>query len=215
MESQMNADNNGGFKPGIVILGAGRSERMGRPKLLLPWGTTTVLGHLLRQWSDLQPRQIGVVCAIGARELQDELNRLGFSEHNRIFNPAPERGMFSSIQCAAGWPGWNADLTHWVILLGDQPHLRQETLRTLLDFGAANPNRICQPLRNGRRRHPVLLPKRVFAALKDCPATDLKRFLESYANEWAGFESDDPGLDLDMDTPADYERARKVYFNRT
>ncbi|MGH7953692.1 MAG: NTP transferase domain-containing protein, partial [Limisphaerales bacterium] len=29
-----------------IILGAGASARMGRPKLLLPWGGTTVVGHL-------------------------------------------------------------------------------------------------------------------------------------------------------------------------
>jgi len=37
------------FAVGVVILAAGRSARMGRPKLLLPWGGTSVLGHLLAQ----------------------------------------------------------------------------------------------------------------------------------------------------------------------
>jgi len=199
---------------GTVILGAGRSERMGWPKLLLPWGQTTVLGHLLRQWMALHARQIGVVCAAGANEVFDELNRLGFPVEDLICNPAPERGMFSSIRCAAAWGGWDAELTHWVIVLGDQPHLRDETLRRLLEFGAANPNRICQPTRNGRRRHPVLFPKPAFAALKDCAAADLKQFLESRPDELAGFESDDAGLDFDLDTPQDYERARQRHVNR-
>jgi molybdenum cofactor cytidylyltransferase len=186
---------------------------MGRPKLLLPWGATTVLGQLLEQWKRLEVRQVAVVCATGDSEIQNELDRLGFPAENRIFNSAPERGMFSSIQCAAHWPGWDPDLTHWVITLGDQPHLQQETLRTLIDFGAANPGRICQPLRKGRRRHPVLISKSAFAALKDCSAADLKQFLESRANECAGFEAADPGLDFDLDTPADYARARRLSFN--
>jgi len=157
----------------------------------------------------LDAGQIGVVCAVGARELQDELNRLGFPAGNRIFNPAPERGMFSSIQCAAAWPGWKAELKQWVVTLGDQPHLSVKTLRTLLEFGAAHPDRICQPMRGGRGKHPVLLPKAAFLALRDSSASDLKEFLEAHDNERAGFESDDAGLDFDMDTPADYERARK------
>ena len=33
---------------GVIILGAGASSRMGRPKLLLPWGDTSVIGHLIR-----------------------------------------------------------------------------------------------------------------------------------------------------------------------
>ncbi|HRY59690.1 MAG: NTP transferase domain-containing protein [Verrucomicrobia bacterium] len=38
---------------GVVLLAAGRSARMGKPKLLLPWGDTSVLGHLIRQWQSL------------------------------------------------------------------------------------------------------------------------------------------------------------------
>ena len=38
---------------GVVILGAGASSRMGRPKLLLPWRDTTVIGQIIRQWREL------------------------------------------------------------------------------------------------------------------------------------------------------------------
>ena len=41
------------MKLGVVILAAGASSRMGRPKLLLPWSGTTVIGHLLNQWRAL------------------------------------------------------------------------------------------------------------------------------------------------------------------
>ena len=147
------------FSVGVVILAAGRSARMGRPKLLLPWGGTSVLGHLIEQWQALGAKQIAVVCAPGDQAIQAELDRLGFAEPNRIGNPAPERGMFSSIQCAAQWPGWQAALTHWAIVLGDQPHLQPQTLRRVLDFSAAQPAKVCQPARRGHGRHPVLLPK--------------------------------------------------------
>jgi molybdenum cofactor cytidylyltransferase len=185
---------------------------MGRPKLLLSWGQTSVLGQLLQECKALKVRQVAVVCAAGAQPLVEELNRLGFPESDRIVNPAPDRGMFSSIQCAANWTNWNAELTHFLIMLGDQPHLRIETLRELLEFSAKNPHKICQPLRNGRRKHPVLLPARNFAELKSTSAADLKLFLVAHASELSGFESADAGLDLDMDTPEDYERVKRMYF---
>jgi CTP:molybdopterin cytidylyltransferase MocA len=100
-------------------------------------------------------------------------------------------------------------------MLGDQPHLQEKTLRTLLNCGAANRERICQPLRSGHRRHPVLLPKALFGQLKDTSAGDLKLFLVDHAQNLAGFESDDEGLDLDMDTPEDYERAWRLVSRRT
>jgi molybdenum cofactor cytidylyltransferase len=196
---------------GIVILAAGASRRMGEPKLLLPWGETSVLGHLLQQWKVLQAPQIAVVCAAGAKPLIEELDRQGFSESNRILNTAPEEGMFSSIQCAARWNGWNTELTHWLITLGDQPHLKEATLQGLLDFGSRNPEKMCQPMRNGRRKHPVLLPRRLFSELKNTSAGDLKVFLVEHAGELSGFESDDEGLDFDMDTPEDYERVKRLF----
>src|SRR3989442_15619712 len=107
------------FSLGVVLLAAGRSRRMGRPKLLLPWGKTSVIGHLIGRWQELGAQQIAVVCAAGEPSIQEELDRLRFSRANRISNPAPERGMFSSIQCAARWFGWEAGLTHWAIVLGD------------------------------------------------------------------------------------------------
>jgi molybdenum cofactor cytidylyltransferase len=189
---------------GAVILAAGRSVRMGRPKLLLPWGGTSVLGHLLAQWRALGVRQIAVVCAADDESTARELDRLGFPAGERIYNPAPERGMFSSLQAAAQWQGWNASLTHWAIVLGDQPHLRHETLRRVLDFSATHPAEVCQPARTGHPRHPVILPRPEFLRLGACASADLKEFLASMPHPPTLCEMDDPGLDLDMDRPEDY-----------
>jgi len=68
-------------------------------------------------------------------------------------------------------------------------------------------------MRNGRRKHPVFLPKQVFADLKNTQASDLKIFLVEHATDLSGFESDDAGLNLDMDTPEDYEELRRMYFD--
>jgi len=193
-----------------IILAAGRSSRMGCSKPLLPWGDTTVLGHLIRQWQTIGARQVAVVAATAARDIQSELDRLGFPGDCRILNSSPERGMFGSIRCAAGWNGWQPNLTHWVVVLGDQPHLRTETLRQLLFCGAAQPDRIWQPLRGGRRLHPVLIPKPAFSGLNGCADATLKEFLAAQGGRLAGFACDDPGVELDMDTPADYELARRI-----
>src|ERR1051325_4613634 len=98
--------NNEKFVIGVVILAAGRSRRMGRPKLLLPWGETSVLGHLIQWWERLGVRQVAVVHGSGTSPVLDELNRLKFPAEKRIPNPDPDRGMFSSIQSAANWTGW-------------------------------------------------------------------------------------------------------------
>ncbi len=195
---------------GVAILAAGASSRMGEPKMLLPWGKTTVIGHLIAQWQNVGAGQIAIVTAAGDQALAKELERLAFPSENRICNPAPEHGMFSSIQCAARWSGWTPELSHWVIALGDQPHLRVETLLALLGLGAAHPEAVCQLSRKGRPRHPVLLPAQAFQSLGVSTHESLKQFLHSAAVEFALEESEDAGLDLDMDEPADYVKAVRL-----
>ena len=181
---------------------------MGQPKLLLPWGETTILGHLIGQWTFLEAKQIAVVCRLDDAGISAELNRLNIPERSRIVNPNPERGMFSSIQCAAAWQGWQSILTHWAIVLGDQPHLRSETLRTVIDFSAANPGKVCQPRKDGHRYHPVVLPTSAFDQLRSSTAAHLKEFLASC--ETAYCEMNDAGLEVDIDRPEDYQKARSL-----
>ncbi|MDB6108427.1 MAG: uncharacterized protein JWR69_177 [Pedosphaera sp.] len=197
-----------------IILAAGRSSRMGRPKLLLPWGKTSVLGHLLELWTKLPSNQIAVVCAPGDALIQTELNRLAFPLEPRVLNPEPERGMFSSIQCAARWSGWKTTLTHWAIVLGDQPHLLPGTLTSLMTATAQNPGKICQPVHNGQPRHPVLLPRSAFERLQRSEDETLKQFLHPMADNVTLIELNDPGLDLDIDHPEDYEKALQFSFGK-
>lgn len=191
---------------GVIILGAGASSRMGRPKLLLPWRDTTVIGHVIRQWRKLGAAQIVIVHHPDDTPLAAELDRVRLPAKDRIENPHPGRGMFGSIQCAANWNGWEPEIGVWAILLGDQPHLRLETLRSLLVFYREHPDAICQPELEGRGRHPVLLPGPAFEALKRTRAATLKEFLKETPCPLAKCPLKDPGLSLDMDTPADYIR---------
>jgi len=195
---------------GVVILGAGASSRMGRPKLLLPWGDTSVIGHIIQQWRELGANQIVIVHRPSDALLAAELDRLKFAAQHRIENPQPEFGMFSSILCAATWAGWNKEISTWAIALGDQPHLRMSTLRALLEYAAQNPDSICQPEFSGRGWHPVLLPCRAFAELGTSRAQTLKDFLKQTSCPLVKRSIQDPGLALDLDTPEDYKQANSI-----
>ncbi len=195
------------FKLAAVILAAGQSTRMGRPKLLLPWGGNSVLAHHLQTWKSLGARQIAVVCRPDDSALALELDRLRLHQDQRIPNPSASEGMFSSILAATRWDGWAGSISHWAVVLGDQPQVRLETLKALLSACATNPTQPHQPSRNREPRHPVILPGSSFRALAiagDSVAT-FKEFLSSQSPVLV--ELDDPGLDLDIDTPADYRRA--------
>ena len=191
---------------GVILLGAGASSRMGRPKLLLPWRGTTVIGHLIAQWQELGAGQITVVMRAGDAGLAQELDRLHFPASNRMHNPHPERGMFSSIVTAANWTGWRNEIFQWAVVLGDQPHLQPETLRQLLAFAAQNPHAICQPSLGGQEKHPVILPRQALDELKNSGADTLKEFLKLTVGPCVQYPVNDSGLSLDLDTPEDYNR---------
>ena len=193
-------------KLGVVILGAGASSRMGRPKLLLPWRGTTVIGHLLSQWREIGAAQIAVVLRPDDAALAAKLDRLNFSKSDRVENPQPERGMFSSIVCGVNWNGWSKEISRWAIVLGDQPHLRSQTLRQLLEFSAQNQDAVCQPAFGGRTGHPVILPRAAFDSLKNSGAASLKDFLKLSPLPRVQCPVADARLSLDMDTPTDYKR---------
>ncbi|HMJ88926.1 MAG TPA: nucleotidyltransferase family protein [Candidatus Acidoferrum sp.] len=196
---------------GVLILGAGASTRMGKPKLLLPWRDTTVIGSIIQQWKELGANQITVVSRPDDSSLTVELDRLQLPNTNRIINPDPARGMFSSIRCAAEWTGWLPTLTHWAVALGDQPHLANETLSALAYFARQEPERIFQPTSNGRARHPVFLPRRCFLALANSEHRTLKEFLVTHALQVQLLPVNDDGLDLDLDTPEDFQTVARHF----
>jgi molybdenum cofactor cytidylyltransferase len=198
-------------KFGVVILAAGASKRMGKPKLLLDWGGSSVVAHLISQWTALGASHVAVVIATEDKALALELDRIAFPAADRIVNPAPEQGMFSSIKCAARWPFWNKELTNWTIVLGDQPHLPAMLLRELVEFAARHSTCVCQPSFEDRPRHPVILPKAVFERLASSTNLHLKDFLRFVPVPRITCPMTDPALDLDMDHPDDYKKALALF----
>jgi molybdenum cofactor cytidylyltransferase len=196
---------------GVAILAAGASSRMGQPKMALPWGGTSILGHILDQWSRLASH-VAVVTAPGENAVAAELNRLLFPAANRIINPTPEKGMFSSIQSAAQWPQWKHELTHFALVLGDQPQISFQILQELREFAVRNPAVICQPSRSGRPKHPLILPRKAFEQLGPAAAGTLRDFLQTNHFPRLQLPLDDPSLDVDLDTPEDYASAKKRFF---
>jgi CTP:molybdopterin cytidylyltransferase MocA len=183
---------------------------MGTCKILLPWGKTTVIAHLLNQWRELGVGQIAPVIDASNQLLKSALVEAGFSSDNWIENPFPERGMFSSLQEASRWRGWRSGLTHWAIALGDQPHIEISTLRLLLETAQRNPNRICQPVFSARAGHPIIMPANKFLALAKNDAADLRAFVREHENLRLRIAVSDAGVTADLDTPADY-----LHWSRT
>jgi len=179
---------------------------MGRCKLLLPWGENTILTHLLDQWRNAGAAQIAPVIDPSNELLRKALAHAGFSPLEWIENRSPQKGMFSSLQEASRWTGWLSTLTHWIISLGDQPHIQISTLRLLLDAARKNPTCICQPAFHGRAAHPIILPASNFRELAQNGIPDLRTYIRTRETFRLRLAVEDAEVSEDLNTPEDYAR---------
>jgi molybdenum cofactor cytidylyltransferase len=195
----------------IAILAAGESRRMGAPKLCLPWKDTTILGHLLSQWREAGAENILVIHPPDPQApVVAELDRLNVPASQRTPTLAFERGMMGSVVTAAGRATQDPTLTHLVIALGDQPHLRPETLRDFLQLCAASTGKIVRILHDGKPGHPIALPASLCPDLSKTSCATLRDFLGQPNRPVVDLTSPDSGVLLDIDTPDDYAHAKRL-----
>jgi molybdenum cofactor cytidylyltransferase len=195
----------------VAILAAGESKRMGRPKLCLRWGKTTILGHVIAQWRRAEAQDLLVVHAPGAETpVVEELDRLGVPAHERAATIAPERGMMGSVVTAARRAVRVPSLTHLVIALGDQPQVRTETLRTLLAACASRRDSVLRVSHLGRPGHPLALPAACLPDLGATSSATLRDFIGLLPGAPEDLTSSDSGVLLDIDTPDEYAKASQA-----
>jgi molybdenum cofactor cytidylyltransferase len=178
---------------------------MGVPKALLPWGVGCVIDTHLESWRAAGASQIGVVLRPDDLDLRRRL--VEEPDVLEISNPHAERGMMSSVRAAAAWPFWPAHLTHFALALVDQPHVSPRTLAALLAAEREFPERICQPIFEDRRGHPVILPRGEFLDLAATARSTLRDWMHDRQHVRHFVTCEDAAVVEDFDTPSQYERA--------
>jgi molybdenum cofactor cytidylyltransferase len=144
-----------------LVLAAGGSKRLGQPKQLLPFGPAgTLLDHVLgvaRVCPELDQR----VCVLGGggpTEIRDTVDLDGFDV---VVNEAFGEGCSSSIAAALSTVDERADVL--VLMLGDQPGVRPETIAALLAGRGEAPLAACGY--DDGRGHPIAFARSVFGEL--------------------------------------------------
>lgn len=183
-----------------VVLAAGASSRMGRPKALLELDGRSFVA-----------RGVDLLCAAGCEPVivVDGAHRLGPIEGAAlVHNPDWTHGPLASLQRGLGQalaraPTLAACVVHHV----ERPRVAVETVTALLALLERAPGSLCQPSYGGRSGHPMVWPRELFDALLALdPARDTARTLVRgpAAGRRRKLELDDPGVVDNIDTPADY-----------
>jgi molybdenum cofactor cytidylyltransferase len=187
-----------------ILLAAGESRRMGQPKLLLPWGGTTVLGRAVAAFAAAGIPEIVVVTGGARAEVEALVAELaGEAPVRAAFNPDyASGGMLSSIQC--GLRSLGSQRGAALIGLGDQPQVREETVRSICAAFLQRGRPLVIPSFDGRRGHPWLAARPLWEEVLALPlAATARQFIAAHAGQVEYVEADATVLQ-DLDTPEDY-----------
>ncbi|MDP8240975.1 MAG: nucleotidyltransferase family protein [Candidatus Hatepunaea meridiana] len=146
-----------------LILSGGLSKRMGFPKLLLARNGVPVVKTMIGRLRNCGWQPVGIVIS--------DLTLKSFIESHLpdvsiIVNPAPERGMISSLRLGLDWAG--DDMKGLLALPIDHPLIAEETLSTLYSYVSSE--RVIIPTFNGRRGHPTWWGRAAWDRLKSSDA---------------------------------------------
>jgi molybdenum cofactor cytidylyltransferase len=187
-----------------VVLAAGGSSRMGRPKQLLPYGRATLLAAALEPFLHA-PAIARVHVVLGARA-SEVATAVPLDERIAVHrNPRWELGMASSIRCGAR--AVEEDAAALLLGLGDQPRVTAAVVgRLVAAWRAARPRPlIVVPTHGGRRGHPVLFDGRLRGALTALRGDrGARAVLERHAAELLEVPVRCAGILQDVDTPDEY-----------
>lgn len=190
-----------------IILAAGESKRMGQPKMMLKWGKTTVLEHVISVFANAGVENIVVVTGAAREDVEAAISRLKNDHPVRsVFNEGYSTGeMLSSIQCGL------RELRDGVsraalIALGDQPQVREGSVRRVCEMFKETGNPLVVPSYHMRRGHPWLAEESLWDEILAMRAPQTPRdFLNSHADQINYVEVDDEGILADLDTPEQYQ----------
>ena len=195
-----------------VVPAAGRSERMGRPKLILPVQGVPLIARVVAALRDGGAERIVVVAppldAPGASKLVEAAEGEGAEV---VVAARPPLDMRASVELGVAHLSRGLGPSAMLLSPGDLPGLGRTAVARVIGASARFPDRIILPRHAGKRCHPLLLPWTMAREIAHLPeGVGVNALLASHPGEVKSVEVDDPAILDDLDTPADYERWSEV-----
>lgn len=191
-----------------VLPAAGKSSRMGRPKLTLRLGERTVLEHVLAALRQAEIEHILVVVGPGVPEAAALAEAAGAN----VYRLSEETsGMRATVEHGLRWLEERFQPRPddaWLLTPADHPTLTAAVVRSLEEAWKTHPQcSLFVPTHQGRRGHPLLLSWAHVPHIRQLPAEQgLNIYIRQRVAETLEVPVANPGVLGDLDTPEDYER---------
>ncbi|PKA96403.1 molybdenum cofactor cytidylyltransferase [Flavobacteriaceae bacterium MAR_2009_75] len=184
----------------ILILAAGSSSRMGRPKQLLSWGKTNLIGNAIDQAKNSQSDKIVVVLGANSELIKDKIGRW---EVDIVENEDWKAGLGSSLAKGVTHLTEHETFDGILVMLADQPLIDSAYLNLLIESFYTTSYSIIATAYSKRAGVPALFDKKFFESLCDLGEDNgAKLIIEQFGHEVLSL---DPGKKAtDIDTEVDY-----------
>ncbi len=190
-----------------VILSAGESSRMGRPKALLPIDGQTFIEKIVGALTRTRVGKIIVVLGHDAETLTRRLEHLAVAF---LVNADYKSGQLSSLQTAVRQLQSDRECDAMLVHLVDHPYISSTLVDMMIERFYESNKLIVVPRCQGKRGHPVIFSRALFAELLNAPLDKgAKAVVNAHRDETLEIETDDPGIAADIDTPELYRRLVK------
>lgn len=190
-------------KNAIIILAAGNSSRLGRPKQLLEYKETTLLKNTISEALKVENSFVILVTGSNNNLIEKELNS---SEISIAFNSEWESGMSSSIIKGIQEVLYlNSDCESCILTVCDQPFVTSSVFENLMKESERAKKGIAASAYSETLGTPVLFHKKYFEELLELKGQEgAKKLIKKYAEDVASvlFEKGN----IDIDTEEDYEK---------
>lgn len=185
-----------------MILAAGESKRMGKPKLLLPFGEKTIIETLIENVIHSKVEKTLVVLGSEWKKIEEKIKKFPIEIS---VNPHFQRGMLSSVQW--GFKVLPEDTQAVLIVLGDQPAISTGIINRLIKASKTAKKGIVLPVYNKNRGHPVLIDMKYRGEVEALsPDIGLRGLVYRHAEDIQEVKVDTPSILMDIDDTEDYKR---------
>ena len=185
-----------------IILAAGSSSRMGGPKQLLKLGKATVLEQVLKTFRASKADEVLVVLGV-----HSGVKKRRLPGAKVVLNPDSSGGISSSIMAGLGAIDRNSEAV--LFGLADKPFVTVATINRIIESYVTSRIGIVIPVYRGRRGNPVLFARDFFDELGTLSGdVGGKAVIRRHAESIREVKVDDDGILVDIDTRADFERAK-------
>jgi molybdenum cofactor cytidylyltransferase len=187
-----------------VVLSAGESSRMGRPKALLPIEGQKFIERIVRVIGQSKIGRTIVVLGHHADQLRGQIEHLPVEV---VINGDYQSGQLSSLQAAIRYIENDDRCDGMLVHLVDHPFIDVALVDALIQHFRATKKLIVLPRYKGKRGHPVIFSRELFKELLNAPVDQgAKAVVNAHREDTLELEWQNEGITLDIDTPELYRQ---------